>query len=180
MPYAYPYAMAFTPTHQISTQVKTYGRIWSDALDGALYNHHQNSNWCNIVWNNAVLLSSTVAETFIIYAMVHRNCAGSSCWPRTIQRDFVVFLLICLPCGCRNACIYTILIYLNTLLYIFLYLSTLPHPQWPQRVVKALSMQCSVLTRVCPSLKAWQTAQELSKSTHVLHVTFSIESHISE
>ncbi len=52
------YAMAFS--HQISTQLNTYGRFWSDMLDGALHHHHQNTKWGNIFWKNAVHLSSRV------------------------------------------------------------------------------------------------------------------------
>jgi len=41
-------------SHQISTQLNTYGRIWTDVLDSALHHHHQNQmreylleEWCS-------------------------------------------------------------------------------------------------------------------------------------
>ncbi len=41
-------------SHQIWTQLNTYGRFWSDVLDSALHRHHQNTKWGNIFWKNGV------------------------------------------------------------------------------------------------------------------------------
>ncbi len=35
-------------SHQISTQLNTYGEFWTDVLDSVLHHHHQNTKWGNI------------------------------------------------------------------------------------------------------------------------------------
>ena len=41
-------------SHQISTQLNTYVRFWTDVLDSTLHQHHQNTKWENIFWKNDV------------------------------------------------------------------------------------------------------------------------------
>ncbi len=81
-------------SHQISTQSNTYGRFWTDVLDSHhLHHHHQNRG--NIFGKNGVHPSSS-PETWRINAKVHWSCSGSTWWPNTLLRHFMlVFPLIC-------------------------------------------------------------------------------------
>lgn len=56
-------------SRQISTQLISSRRCWTDASDSALYYHHQDTTWGNLFWKNSVPPSSTVPETCKIYSM---------------------------------------------------------------------------------------------------------------
>lgn len=56
--------------YQISIQLITSGRLWSDMSHSGLHQHHQNTNWENIFLKNGARHSSTIPETWIRHPAV--------------------------------------------------------------------------------------------------------------
>ncbi len=62
-------------SHQISIQLNTYGRFWTDVFDSALHRRHQNTKWENIFWKNSVHPSSRVQRL----SMPKNQCSKNQC-----------------------------------------------------------------------------------------------------